>query len=138
MSKFVLVDVEAVKAATKKPVKANIGEDCEAWFRKVSMEEFFEIQGKLSVFEEAAKHDENDLSATREFAKKYRDILVELAISLLTNEKGDPAFKPEDKESLAMLVTSKFSKEFIQAFMQSQGIDKEDLAKAEDSFRQKS
>jgi hypothetical protein len=146
MSKIALVSVEAFRKVKNVPIKQSIGEECEAYFRKLSLDEFFEVQKKLEEMQELTKPlSEEESSDQSARTKKMEDVtnasknmVADLMIDLIVTEKGDLAFKATDKEALMPLVTQKFCSNFVDAFMSSQGVNKEDGANAERDFRPES
>lgn len=139
-----LKSIEAFKTFSAKPVAVQIGKDCDGFFRKVSRDEFFAIQDKLTGIDkpkdvlsaEDAKDPVKVEAQQRESMKASCEVVAGLMVDLLTDELGNKCFKDEDKDTLANTMGLQFVREFIEALMKAQGISKEEVASAEAEFRQ--
>ena len=142
MAKIQLVDIQAFKTYAKKPVKVDIGEEIEAFIRRVSMNEFFEIQEIFKSAEPAKAVDEGagveeDVKLRENLTKQFNAI-AEVMTRVVTKEDGTLAYGKEVIPELAEHMNPKFVGDFIKAFMVAQGISEETPAKAESSFPAKS
>lgn len=140
--KFTLTSLDSIKMLAKKPIKATIGTDSEAFFRKLTMDEFFAVQDRLAsvdtkTTELEAKKEVSDSDRAKEVANFSQDVIADLMIDTMTDEEGNPAFKKEDRNSLRLIVSPGFVKDFIEALLGSQGVDKKGVASAEASFQEK-
>lgn len=142
-TKIQLVSVEAFASYAKKPVQQDIGEDIQAFIRRVSMDEFFDIQGLIKKADEArgemsGNGKDDDDAKLREGLKKSFTAVAEVMVRVVTNEKGEAVYTAESIPQLVNLMNPKFVGDFIKAFMKAQGISEEEPAIAEKSFPAKS
>jgi len=136
MSKIKLTSVSSINEFAKKPKPVMIGADCEGFFKKLTLDEFFAIQDSLQQVDTMQKELAKDDKAenTRKLAEFSRDTIIDVMVKVMVTEAGEPAFTEADKVSLCPVVNLEFTKDFIEAFMKSQGVGKEEVASAEASF----
>lgn len=134
MAKIQLVNVEAFKTYAKKPVKVDIGEDIEAYIRRVSMNEFFQIQDIFKSAEPAKGENTEDVSQLRDSMTKQFTAIAEVMTRVVTNEAGENVYSNEAIPQLVENMNPKFVGDFIKAFMTAQGVTEETPAKAEATF----
>jgi len=140
MSKIKLTGRTAIGSLSKLPIPVAIGTECEGFLKRLTLDEFFEIQNKMMSVEEKSKSletetDKKDADKTREIAEYSKKIIVDIMIEIMRTEAGEPAFTEEDRSELETIVNPRFTNDFIMAFMSSQGVsDKKEVASAEAEF----
>jgi hypothetical protein len=145
MNKTTLTSMSSFKSFRKKPILVSIGKEAEGYFKRLSLEEFFDMQDKLMAVEkdtpELTEEDTKDEVKvnlrTREVVTKTKKLVISLMREMMTDDKGDPAFKEADEAELDKLVTPSFSRDFVTAMMLSQGVGQEEITLADESFRQR-
>ena len=144
MNKNALTGIAGLRTLQKKPKAVTIGTDAEGFFKRLGLDEFFDIQERLmtvendfpKLSEEDAKDDKKVIARNKAIANATKAVVIDLMIGVMTDEKGEPAFAEKDREELQQLVTASFSRDFINSLIRSQGVTQEEIASAEANFRQ--